>query len=114
MGVDVPPGTREHQQAERRCAVRYAVQLPVVVPPQGERPEIHAVTRDVSARGIYFVASDWPVSGPDIEFKMIFPPQLTLTDTMRATCRGTVVRVEISSHTRSVGIAATIASFNFA
>jgi hypothetical protein len=113
MGADNPPAAHHGQVGERRTAVRYQLQLPVVVPSKGEQSEIRAVTRDVSARGIYFVASEWPVSAPDIEFKMIFPAQLTRTETLRAKCRGTVVRVEMSSN-GSVGIAATIDTFTIA
>ncbi len=114
MPVELPPEPPQHERQERRSATRYVLQLPVVVPSKGGQPEIHAVTRNVSARGIYFLVSEWPVSGRDIEFKMIFPPQLTLTENLRANCRGTVLRVEILSHAASVGIAATIDSFTIA
>jgi hypothetical protein len=113
MGLDVPPGSREYYGGERRSAARYVLQLPVVVQSNREPSEIHAVTRDVSARGIYFVAREWPLLSRKIEFKMIFPAQLTRTDTLRAKCRGRVLRVEIASN-GSVGIAATIDTFTIA
>lgn len=112
MGIDVSPAEREHHGPERRSAVRYLLQLPVVVQAK-DQSEIHAVTRDVSARGIYFIAREWPVAAREIELKMIFPAQLTGSDTLRAKCRGTVLRLE-NSPNGSIGIAATIDTFSMA
>jgi hypothetical protein len=95
---------------ERRQHPRYALQLPVVI--SAGTQQLQAVTRDVGAGGIFFYTSEWPVLNPTIEFKMVFPAQLTLSDTMRAICRGTVVRKEEAPDGRTC-IAATIDSFQF-
>ncbi len=97
---------------ERRKKQRYGLKLPVIVCPGKTHSELQVVTRDVSADGIFFYAGEWPESESEIEFKMIFPAELTLTDVMRATCKGRVVRRENSADGR-IGVAATIDSFTF-
>ena len=99
------PGNRE-----RRAVLRYALQLPVIVLDSENHSEIHAVTRDVSSKGIFFWAGSWSVRAAEIQFKMIFPAQITGTEGMRATCRGRTVRIETNSSAGRTGIAATIDS----
>ena len=99
---------------ERRKHQRYPLKLPVVITPRSpgwEKSEIQVVTRDVSAIGIFFYVSDWPLGECSLDFKMIFPPELTLTDVMRAECRGKVVRIE--STEQRTGVAAKIETFSF-
>lgn len=100
-------------QLERRKKQRYGLKLPVIISAGKSHSELQVVTRDVSADGIFFFTGEWPEGESSIEFKMIFPAELTLTDVMRATCKGRVVRVENSAEGR-VGVAATIDSFTFA
>jgi len=92
---------------ERRSAVRYPLQLPVIVIDDSNQEEIHGVTRDISAKGIYFWISYWSVE-TEFKLKMIFPAQITHGEGARAMCRGRTVRIESTSTGRRTGIAATI------
>jgi len=98
-------------QRERRKQPRFVVELPVVVSGSRSYPEIQAVTRDVSQGGVFFHVDQWPVDVPAIEFRMILPPQVTVAGSLRALCKGTVVRVETGIAGGRIGIAATLDSF---
>ncbi len=93
---------------ERRAKPRYRLQLAVVVAGNAQRGELRAVTRDISANGIFFYADVWPEEAREIEFRVVLPPEITLTTTMRAVCRGKVLRVERPRPDAPAGVAATI------
>jgi hypothetical protein len=48
----------------------------------------------------------------DCIHKMIFPAEITGTESTRVACKGTVVRLELTAQTRT-GVAATIDSYEF-
>ena len=74
--------------------------------------ELNAHTRDLSYRGLYFLAeADFEV-GNDIDFVITFPQQVTQSGDVNIRCQGTIVRVEASENGR-VGIAARIARYEF-
>ncbi len=98
------------QGQDRRIKLRFPMQLPVVI--RSVPGEIHGVTRDVSAAGVFFYTDDWRFGFSPIEFRMILPAQITGTESMRVVCKGTVVRVEESPQTKT-GVAATIDSYEF-
>ncbi len=100
------------QQDERRAKQRFAVQLPIVITGAPAGGEIQGVTRDVSAIGVFFYPREWPSGLSSIAFKMIFPAEITGTESTRVQCRGTVVRLELNAPTRT-GVAATIDSYEF-
>ncbi len=100
------------QQVEKRAKQRFPVELPIVVAGASTGGEIQGVTRDVSAKGVFFYAKQWPSGVSEIAFKMIFPREITGTESTRVTCKGTVVRVEESRQDRT-GVAATIDSYDF-
>jgi hypothetical protein len=97
---------------ERRAKQRFPVQLPIVITGVRAGGEIQGVTRDVSASGVFFYSKDWPSGLSSIAFKMIFPAEITGSGSPRVTCKGTVVRLELSPQTRT-GVAATIDSYEF-
>lgn len=98
--------------AERRSAPRYCVALPVTVKsPDGSFDHQDALTRDVSANGIFFFMTARPAEGELIEFTVTLPPEVTLTDTLRAVCKGRVVRVEEHAP-GDIGVGATIEGYN--
>jgi hypothetical protein len=117
LGLSVVAGTQAsgsavaaHAYQEVRCAVRFPVELPVVVSAGAE--ERVAITKNVSASGVLFeMGSPLPV-GEGIRFSMRMPGAILGTphDVM-VDCRGRVVRCS-KSQTQS-HIAATIDEYQF-
>src|SRR5439155_26418032 len=99
--------------AERREARRFTMSLPMrVYLRESKGREMDAHTRDVSYRGLYFVAdADFEV-GSEIEFVITLPQQVTQSGDVNIRCQGEVVRIEPNGN-GSVGIAAKIARYEF-
>lgn len=99
--------------AERREARRFTMSLPLRVLPREEKGrEVDASTRDVSYRGLYFLADASFSVGNEIEFVITLPQQVTQSGDVNIRCLGQVVRIEPSDNGR-VGIAAKIARYEF-
>lgn len=98
---------------EKRTTRRFPLRLPVSVRYNGEAPsEIEAQTRDVSARGVCFYVDSAMEPGSHIEFTLTLPPEITLTDSIRVRCKGTVVRVDADPGGK-MGVAAMIEEYEF-
>ncbi len=99
--------------AERREARRFTMSLPMrVLSHKAQGQELSTHTRDVSYRGLYFLAgADFKV-GSEIDFVITLPHQVTRSDDVNIRCQGTIVRVEPTENGR-VGIAAKIARYEF-
>jgi hypothetical protein len=99
--------------AERREARRFTMSLPMrVFPREAKGRELDAHTRDVSYRGLYFLAeADFKV-GSEIDFVITLPQQVTQSGDVSIRCVGEIVRVEPSEN-GSKGIAARIARYEF-
>ncbi len=95
---------------ERRGAARFEMRLPLTL--RVNQTEIPAFTKDVSARGIYFYLESEPSVGSQLEFDITFPPEITLSTSLRVRCRGSVVRI-VPASPMGVGIAATIHNYEF-
>ncbi len=99
--------------AERREARRFTMSLPMrVLPREDKGREVDASTRDVSYRGLYFLADTNFEIGSEIEFVIILPQQVTQSGDVNIRCLGEVVRIEPTENGR-VGIAAKIARYEF-
>src|SRR5687768_10058616 len=89
---------------DRRVAARYPVQIPL------QLAEAPALTRDVSASGVYFETDHDLEPGATVEFSFILKnpdgPPLLLT------CKGAVVRVERKGE--ALGVAATLTDWHIA
>jgi hypothetical protein len=97
---------------DQRSMRRFSMQLPVQVKAPQDGQEVMAVTKDVSARGVYiYVDSDLAEETP-IEFTLTLPPEITMTQSIRVRCKGKVVRVDKESPGR-IGIAAMIDHYQF-
>ena len=97
---------------ERRNARRLSLTLPLALHAAGgPKPEVVAETRDVSARGLYFLLDARLEEGASFEFTMTLPPEVTLTERVRVRCRARVVRVKEEQD--RVGIAAVIEHYDF-
>ena len=96
---------------DQRSMRRFSMQLPVQVTPR-DGQEVLAVTKDVSARGVFiYVDSDLAENTP-IEFTLTLPPEITMTQSIRVRCKGKVVRVD-REQTGKIGIAAMIDHYQF-
>jgi PilZ domain len=84
-------------QNERRSRRRFPVNVPLTLY-IGNRT-ISAYARDVSDRGVYFYLSstDSEMVGPDFEFMLKLPPEVTLSTWCSIRCQGRLVRKEPTS-----------------
>jgi hypothetical protein len=100
---------------EKRGTRRFNLQLPITVrlPENGGTEELHATTKDVSARGIYFFVDRKLEEGAKIKFTLTLPPEITLTESIRVRCVGRVVRVERAPSGARSGIASLIEQYEF-
>ena len=99
--------------AERREARRFTMSLPMrVMAHDSSDREFDASTRDLSYRGLYFLAdADFKV-GNEIEFVITLPQKVTQATDVNIRCLGHVVRIEPTDNGK-VGIAAKIARYEF-
>src|SRR5215813_15045787 len=99
--------------SERREARRFMMTLPVrVFPHESNGPELNARTRDVSYRGLYFLADAKFDVGSPIEFVITLPETVTQSGDVNIRCQGQIVRVEPSDNGH-MGIAAKIDRYEF-
>jgi hypothetical protein len=99
--------------SERREARRFNMTLPLRVMPRGPQEiEFAAHTRDVSYRGLYFLADADYAVGSEIEFVITLPQLVTQSGDVNIRCRGLIVRVESTSNGR-MGVAAKIDRYEF-
>ena len=107
------PGVPLGDGSERREARRFNMSLPMrVLQRQGHPPELRAQTRDVSYRGLYFLADASFEIGSAIEFVITLPRQVTRAEDVNIRCQGQIVRVEPGSNGRT-GMAARIERYEF-
>lgn len=99
--------------ADRREARRFNMTLPIRLLLQDSQPqERSAQTRDVSYRGLYFLADGEFQLGSPIDFVITLPQQVTKATDVNIRCHGQVVRIEPSNNGH-VGIAAKIERYEF-
>jgi hypothetical protein len=111
--VQQPQGVLMSDGAERREARRFTMSLPMrVLPREAKGRELDASTRDVSYRGLYFLADANFEIGSEIEFVIVLPQQVTQSGDVNIRCLGEVVRIEPTENGK-VGIAAKIARYEF-
>ncbi len=97
---------------ERRASRRFRMKLPVSVRSfDGVPVSLSGLTQDISESGVLFFISTRPREQAPIEFVLELPSEVTMTDPMRATCRGRVVRVIQDQLSDGFGVAATIEGF---
>lgn len=99
--------------AERRSSRRFTMALPLTVRSNGPAGfvERQGQTRDVSFRGLYFLADADFEKGSQIEFILTLPKEITLAGDVNIRCFGQVVRVE--PHEDRRGVAARIERYEF-
>src|SRR5215472_17050324 len=97
---------------ERRAMRRFDMRLPAIVKLEGAN-EFHTETQNVSARGVFFYLDQTVSSGTKLEITLTFPPHVTLTDAVRVRFLARVIRVEESTLSVRIGIAAMIENYEF-
>lgn len=99
--------------ADRREARRFNMTLPMrILSLDSNSHEFKAFTRDVSYRGLYFLADTDVKVGAPIEFVITLPEQVTRSGDVNIRCHGQVVRTESTQNGRT-GIAAKIERYEF-
>jgi len=99
--------------ADRREARRFNMSLPMrVLSRDSQALEFTAQTRDVSYRGLYFLAEMQFKIGSAIDFVITLPEQVTRSGDVKIHCQGQIVRVE-PTHNGTMGIAAKIDRYEF-
>ena len=78
--------------------------------PEGER-ERRGQTRDVSFRGLYFLADSDFETGKTIEFILTLPREVTMAGDVQIRCFAEIIRVEPRNEGR--GVAARIDRYEF-
>ena len=100
--------------AERRKYRRYDLSIEVQVKPRKRAASpVRTVTRDISARGVYFDFSERMEPGSELEFELNLPPELAAGKLVRIRCRGKIVRVETPQTEGTTRVAATIENYEF-
>ncbi len=98
--------------SDRRASRRFTMNLPLRIRSSGSKETgLPAFTRDVSFRGLYFMADAPFEAGNEIEFVLTLPKEVTLSGDVNIRCFGQVVRVE--PHDERRGVAARIERYEF-
>jgi hypothetical protein len=99
---------------ERRVMRRFDMRLPAMVRLPGlPAGELMTETQNVSARGVFLYLDRTIAEGSRIEVTMTFPPQITLTDSVRIRFLARVLRVEAPLPVSRIGVAALIEEYEF-
>jgi hypothetical protein len=99
--------------ADRREARRFNMTLPMrLLPRDSQSDELPAQIRDVSYRGLYFLAEASFKVGSTIDFVITLPQQVTRSSDVNIRCHGQVVRIE-ATHNGRTGVAAKIDRYEF-
>ena len=102
--------------SERRKSRRYDIALPVEVraPGLGTTDPRRGETRDVSARGLYFVIDQDLSPGSPLEFTLVLPREITGENEVLVRAHGRVIRTKEEQHdgTTRIGVAAMIEKYD--
>lgn len=99
--------------ADRREARRFNMTLPMrILSLDSNSHELKAFTRDVSYRGLYFLAEAEFKLGSIIEFIITLPEQVTRSGDVNIRCHGQIVRTESTQNGKN-GVAAKIDRYEF-
>lgn len=109
-GMDLVRMNANVTSMERRSATRFQLKLPLTLK-SGDR-SLQAFTSDVSARGVLFYTDTAWLGSSQLEFDITFPPEITLSTSLRVRCRGKIIRVMPPS-ALGIGIAAAIQNYEF-
>jgi hypothetical protein len=107
-----PRGSPPFGSGERRVTRRYNLSLPIVVRvvPHKRSEPCHGRTRDISARGIYFITDEEFTPGTELEFTVALPVEITQGTEVSMHAHSRVLRTEErrEEDTTRTGVAAVI------
>jgi hypothetical protein len=109
------PEAMNPSQSERECraAQRFPFQVPIRLKLKERDWNGIGVTQNVSARGAFFY-TDMPVAGGSgVEFTLVLPSEVTLTENMRVRCQGKAVRVVDVGVPGKLGVAVVVERYEF-
>lgn len=92
---------------DKRARSRIPVNVPVFIKTQADSTQISAVTRDLSAGGVFLYTEKQMTPGSRLEVVLILPAELGFGEKQWACCQASVVRVE-DGGSGKFGVAATI------
>lgn len=105
--------TTEPLRVERRVGQRFDLHVPVAVKLAGSQHEAGGFTQDLSARGTFFY-TDFPLGpGEKVELTLNMPSEITLGESMRVRCQGTVLRVVQPAVGTKLGVAVHFAGYEY-
>jgi hypothetical protein len=98
---------------ERRCGQRFDLHVPVSLKLTSSQHESSGFTQDLSSRGA-FVFTDFPLAqGEVVEITLVMPSEITLGESMRVRCQGTVLRVVQPSVGTMLGVAVHFSHYEY-
>jgi len=93
---------------------RFEMRLPATIRiSNADDEEWLTETQNVSARGLFFYATQSLSPGTRLEVTLTFPPQITFTDSIHVRFTARVVRVEPGGLPGRTGVAAVIEEYEF-
>ena len=99
---------------ERRRSQRYPMTLPLrIVRASPRQTYLEGRTRNLSAKGAYFVVSEGFERGTAIEFLVTLQQGLATAGQVGLHCRGHVMRLDKLDGKNRLGVAATIDRYEF-
>jgi hypothetical protein len=100
--------------SERRQLARFPLEVLASIRAVGTETTAFALTRNVSARGIYFYTRTLLRIGQELECVLILPEKLTAAaSAMLITCRAQVVRLNTDLPGEATGVAVDVHSVDF-
>jgi len=97
---------------EKRATRRFSLQLPVAISTGSTSEPAQTETRDVSSRGVCFYSEAPLEPGTNVEFVLMLPPEITLTESMQVRCFGQVLRID-EVNAGKLAVAARIERYEF-
>ena len=95
------------RKPDKRSRSRIRVDVPAFIKTKPEATQISAVTRDLSATGVFLYTERHIEHGSKLEVVLILPAELGFGEKQWACCQASVVRVE-EGRDGKFGVAATI------
>ena len=99
---------------DRRRIARLPLEVFLRLRVSGAKAVEFAETRDVSARGIYFLTRANVTAGQELECVLVLPQDLTLSpEPLFVGCRGKVLRTNERLPGQKLGVALEVDSYDF-
>ena len=98
---------------ERRCGQRFDLHVPVSLKLTSSQHESSGFTQDLSSRGAFVFTDFLLAQGEVVEITLVMPSEITLGESMRVRCQGTVLRVVQPSVGTMLGVAVHFSHYEY-